>query len=778
MEEQEAILSKYWKFHSNTNDDIGKKTLEEECRAFLEASESGDRFCLLDSNFYKHILERVAARLGGSEKSLHEMKTGFNSLEKFAVNLAKYSWRKEFHTIKLYTAFFKSKVELYLRDIDVILSILEALGYRKTGEDLELVSLREPNAEGAKRVSFQLFLVQLELQIIKEIMEEFTEVCTESKCTLEDVIKARQKTREKKNTLVYLSRKFPKRRRLAEPRQNEASSSNDNREIQNAETTETSSKLAKQSVACYHHGSTERFDISANNKEDERDVHTSGESDASPAMSSHYIRGTGHGPARFNTQFTDQDLYGATCVTEHVETGRSNASLAKLQGSDHSHTSLGTCAHDYIQGSFGHGNRHPVASDMRTPNVNPNGNAMPSLTQSSPGKNTHNMLQGDLQGSGDRMSATIKIDQGTHGFSGFPKSGGHSCKLDQSSAYPQDRVTDLSSAEGNGLTTEVNRSQKGFPSKDLTPRLNMDLQGNLKLDSSSYSKQASREVEASTPKTATRREVKSMGQQPMSNRTHGATEYVATNGASDRYYLCYNPGRDASPGEPHPKNTRPANVTTGSEQLMLGNIDRKLSSTGVGKDPDIGGEASAFNKDFHCEESRSHEGFIHGAPLAPRREDGNLEGARKDPAFAAKTSGLKCSLCEAESQYICKNCLVICCFRCRGVFDLCDAFKGEHLFKDIKKTGTTKSVHHNPTLTHQNFVRSVDKDEEWNCSRCTFLNSPENKICVMCASTRGVDVTQVSESGSTVCEHCTLHNDESAKVCVACNKSLNRGTPV
>ena len=102
MEEQEAILSKYWKFHSNTNDDIGKKTLEEECRAFLEASESGVRFRLLDSNFYKHILERVAARLGGSEKSLHEMKTGFNSLEKFAVNLAKYSWRKEFHTIKVW----------------------------------------------------------------------------------------------------------------------------------------------------------------------------------------------------------------------------------------------------------------------------------------------------------------------------------------------------------------------------------------------------------------------------------------------------------------------------------------------------------------------------------------------------------------------------------------------------------------------------------------------------------------------------------------------------
>lgn len=671
---------------------------------------------------------------------------------------------------QLYTAFFKIKVELNLQDIDVILSILEALGYRKTGEDLELVSLREPNAEQAKRVSFQLFLVQLELQIIKEIMEEFTEVCTESKCTLEDVIKARQKTRDKKNSLEYLSRKIPKRRRLAEPRQSEACSSNDNREIQNAETTETSSKRAKQAVTCYHHGSEERFDISTNNKEGERDVHTSVESNASPAMSSHYIGGTSHGPARFNTQFTDQDLYGATCVTEHVETGaRSNASLAKLQASDHSHTSLGTCAHGYIQGSYGHGSRRSVASDLRTLNVDPNGNAMPYLTRSSPGKNNHNILQGDLQGGGNRMSATIKIDQGTHDFNGFPTSGGHSCRLDQSSAYPQARVTDLSLAEGNGLTTEVNRSQKGFPSKDLTSCLNTDLQRNLKLDSGSYSKQASCEGEVSTSRTATRLELKGMRQQPISNRTHGVTEYVATNGASDRYYSCYDPGRDASSVELHLKNTRPANVTNRSEQLTRGNIDGKLSSNGVGKDPDIGGEASGL----HCEESRSHEGSIHGAPLAPRGEDGNLEGARKDLSFASKTSSSKCSHCESESQLICKNCLVICCFRCREVFDfnLCDPLKGKHVFKVI-------NVHDNSTLTHQNFVRGVEKDKEWNCSRCTFLNSPENKICVICATTRGVDVTQVSKSGITVCEHCTLHNDESAEVCVACSKSLNRGTPV
>lgn len=102
MEKEEAILSKYWKLHSDTNDDVRKKTLERECRAFLEASESGVRFSLLDSSFYVHILERVAGCLGGSEKSLHEMKTGFNSLEKFAVNLGKFSWRKEFHTIKVW----------------------------------------------------------------------------------------------------------------------------------------------------------------------------------------------------------------------------------------------------------------------------------------------------------------------------------------------------------------------------------------------------------------------------------------------------------------------------------------------------------------------------------------------------------------------------------------------------------------------------------------------------------------------------------------------------
>lgn len=673
--------------------------------------------------------------------------------------------------LQLYTAFFKIKVEQYLQDTDVILSILEALGYRKPLEDLELVSVREPNAQRAKRVSFQLFLVQLELQIIKEIMEEFTELCSESKCTLEDVIKARQKTGEKKSTLEYLSRKIPKRRRLAEPRQSEASSSNDNREIHNEETRETSSKLAKQAVASYHHGSNECFDISANTKEGERDVHTSGDSDASPAVSSHYKERRSHCSTRWaNTliDVTEQEPYGALYVTEHVERkqfpsdARCNASFAQLQAPDHSHTSLGTGAHGCIQDTFGHGNRHLVASELRTLNVNPNGNAMPSLTRGSPGKNTHNMIERDLQGIGDGMSATIKIDQGTHHFDGFSQSGGHSCRLDQSSADPQARVTDLSSAERNALTTEVNHVQK-VSTKDLTARLNTDFQCNLKLDRSSYSKHVSCEGEASTSRTATIRGVKSMQQQPRSKRTHGATEYEAKTGASDCYYSGFETGEDALPAELHPKNTRPANERNRREQLARGNIDGKLSSYGVGKDPDIGGEASAFNKGLHYEESRSHEGPIHGASLAPRKEDGNLEGARK------------CSHCELESQVICKNCLVISCFRCRGVFDsnLCDANKGKHLFEGIRDMGSKKNVLDKSTLTHVNLVGSVDEDKEWDCSRCTYLNSPENKICEICATTRGVDVTQVSKSGSRVCQYCTLQNDESAKVCVACNGELN-----
>ena len=69
------------------------------------------------------------------------------------------------------------------------------------------------------------------------------------------------------------------------------------------------------------------------------------------------------------------------------------------------------------------------------------------------------------------------------------------------------------------------------------------------------------------------------------------------------------------------------------------------------------------------------------------------------------------------------------------------------------------------------------EDKTWKCCRCTFLNSPEHGICVMCASSRGVNLVDQTEVGSRVCGNCTFHNKEDTKVCVQCGKTLDLTGP-
>ena len=60
----------------------------------------------------------------------------------------------------------------------------------------------------------ELFLVQVDLQMIKEIIDRFTE----SEFTLKDIVRARSKTRDVDEAITYLEHKAAKRRKLEEPR--------------------------------------------------------------------------------------------------------------------------------------------------------------------------------------------------------------------------------------------------------------------------------------------------------------------------------------------------------------------------------------------------------------------------------------------------------------------------------------------------------------------------------------------------------------------------------
>ena len=136
-----------------------------------------------------------------------------------------------------------------------------------------------------------------------------------------------------------------------------------------------------------------------------------------------------------------------------------------------------------------------------------------------------------------------------------------------------------------------------------------------------------------------------------------------------------------------------------------------------------------------------------------------------------------CDLCRLQGTHICRNCFRIVCKKCKDVYltDLCGSTKEAHAFAKLKdKTPQEKSPDSKANV-NEGFE---DEEKDWSCSRCTFLNPPDHRICVICAASRGVGAVDEPRPGSKVCRNCTLNNEEGAKVCVACNKTLIKSETV
>ena len=143
--------------------------------------------------------------------------------------------------------------------------------------------------------------------------------------------------------------------------------------------------------------------------------------------------------------------------------------------------------------------------------------------------------------------------------------------------------------------------------------------------------------------------------------------------------------------------------------------------------------------------------------------DEELKGAtsKLDPKHAA------CHHCLQQGELICRNCLLIACKECdREIYntELCGPTKDRHVFSGLKSANSLNTSCSSP----------VYQGKEWPCSRCTFLNQVEHKICVICGATRGVGDVEQSRPGSIVCRFCTFHNEEGATVCKACGKTLDK----
>ena len=198
----------------------------------------------------------------------------------------------------MYTAFFKKNIKEKLQDTDAILSILKSLGYEKTLDEDQVQVKESVDADRVLWVSVDLFLVQLDLQIIKEIMDNLTD----DKFSLRDVIRARAKTCNVKEACQYLFAAAAKRVK-----------------IEKAQDSETSSKRqpmpTKIQVTAYAVSSADsqskNFDLSAatDNTAMDTDETTLAVTEGITSVSSRPSPSSMH-PAPFS-DVTDRDLYGA-----------------------------------------------------------------------------------------------------------------------------------------------------------------------------------------------------------------------------------------------------------------------------------------------------------------------------------------------------------------------------------------------------------------------------------------------------------------------------------
>ena len=101
MEEIGSLSKEYQEYHSNNNNKSTEESLVKHSREFLSAVEPKDRFVYLNIDFYENVLVRISRKFESNEESIQRILTGFNSLEKYGVNLWKFPWRKEYQTIKV-----------------------------------------------------------------------------------------------------------------------------------------------------------------------------------------------------------------------------------------------------------------------------------------------------------------------------------------------------------------------------------------------------------------------------------------------------------------------------------------------------------------------------------------------------------------------------------------------------------------------------------------------------------------------------------------------------
>ncbi|CAH3042352.1 unnamed protein product [Pocillopora meandrina] len=778
-----SLPNQYIEYHSNDANETKEKVLVRNSKEFLSTSEPGYRFAP-EVKFYDDV-ERIAQKFESDEDFFKMMKAGINSLEKCGVNLWRFPWCKEYHTVKLYTEFLKN-IEKQLKDKEFIFSVLKFLGY--TERDEHKVYIKDSGRRNPIWASFNLFLLQVELQIMEEIQSQNSSRNIPSK----EIVRARSKRRTVEEAIRYLDLKFSSKQPELDKRQgDDVSSYGLTRGTSNSGAVGASNRSDEHTVRngyvptaqLPHHklplGGVDWEQITDNvlygvNPEESQPERASvynWEVHDQTSLSSRY-------PCRcddFRRSATTREKTGSSQHVTTPPTGRPQYSVNTKEGQQHDADSSYYTFHQLgvprcpcltnvgvkdpeVTGNSQHVTTPPTGRPQYSANTKEGQQhdadssyytfhqlgvpRCPCLTNVGV-KDSEVTVQPALLNNGHSFNSSARAGASVHGINTRYANFGCNIGSDSQNIGCSGSYKSLSTKEGERRfedrlpiiqETYISRSSKGL----------IGLEGETHVRSSNHF--SSNDEPSNVSKAA-----KAPQQQKNMSSGHRRQEHIPSAEEAAKSRQAHRSQVNIeSPVAP----TGVFNVSSGAtvQNRTNGDSTRKVDGSAC--------HSSPFQVQNPTQDSVKgpQTGAVSVAQTTLPHEARAVEQAKK------VENGL-CEHCLLPASCICRSCHQLVCGKCKKVYsvDICAVTKGEHEFANLKASeGKGKD--------EQGIGIS---GEEWSCLRCTYVNPVENKICAICSTTRGLGAVELSKPGSRVCSSCTFHNKENAKICSACFRHLD-----
>ena len=650
---------------------------------------------------------------------------------------------------QLYTAFFKN-IEKQLKDKEFIFSVLKFLGY--TERDEHKVYIKDSGRRNPIWASFNLFLLQVELQIMEEIQSQNSS----RNIPLKEIVRARSKRRTMEDAIRYLGRKSSSKPPELDERQGDDASSykftmgtsSDNikararlpGELVSGDQITTSSSSGSSANLSVLSKATDSGAANASNRSNE------------PTFRNGYVRtALSHHKLPLggvdSVQITDNALYGVN--PEESQPGRASAYDKEVRDQNSSR-------YDDASRSATFREKTGNSQHVTTPST-----GRPQYPANTKGGQQHGAHSSHYTlnqlGSPHSPRLTNGHNNG-HSFNSSAEAGASVHDIN-TSRYVNLRYNAGSDCQNIGCSG----SDKSLPTKEGERRfedrlpiiqqthISRSAQGSVGMEGDTHVR-SSNHLSSSDEPSNVGKAAKAPQQQKNMSSGHRRQEHIPS-----------------------------AEEAAKSRQAHRSQVDieNPVASTGV-YNVSSGATEGRNHLPTNRDSTRKEDGTAYHSPpfQVQNLTQSSVKGSQTGAVSVAQTTSSReahvvkqakyvgnnvCEHCLLSASYICRYCYQLLCGKCKGVYsvDICAATKGEHEFMNFKAS---------EGKGEQGIGIS---GEEWSCLRCTYVNPAENKICAMCSTTRGLSTVELSKPGSRVCNWCTLHNQENAKICYACSRSLD-----